>query len=512
VLVATACGLIGASSCTNDKRASLSPSASASAPALAASRPAAPPKTAPSTETEQTSSRRASEPRVYPKTRFVWVYAAPGDKGWIGYLWFGSSVRLRDPKPRYGPGCTRWYAIEPRGVVCLDGHRATLDPQDPLLPILRKYGPRVQSAWPHRYGESRGLERYAQIPNAEQQRRQEWNLQEHLERIARARAGDVHESLRGVDLTPAHAPPFALVGLPPTLREDRKRLLPLSTVAYSAEVDQHNRSWLLTADLMWVPKDRVAPYPVVRFHGVRLGQDARLPLAFFRGQDRPKYRADGAGQLTRTSDTFKRLSWVELTGNVAVQAGERYLETRQAGIYAKESDAVVPHPQARTPWGAEVGARDETGKAPRGRATWLEASIWQGWLIAYEGTNPVFVTLISPGRGGSPVAGKDPLETASTPTGTFKITGKFATATMVAPGDFIHSDVPWSQNFHGPHVLHAAYWHDDWGERKSGGCVNVSPLDGRYLFHFTEPEIPQGWHGVRWRPGAEAATTFVVHR
>jgi hypothetical protein len=46
----------------------------------------------------------------------------------------------------------------------------------------------------------------------------------------------------------------------------------------------------------------------------------------------------------------------------------------------------------------------------------------------------------------------------------------------------------------------------------SGGCENVSPIDGKWLFYFTEPELPDGWHGVRWEPKLGPATTFVVHR
>jgi lipoprotein-anchoring transpeptidase ErfK/SrfK len=142
----------------------------------------------------------------------------------------------------------------------------------------------------------------------------------------------------------------------------------------------------------------------------------------------------------------------------------------------------------------------------------MEASVWGGRLKAYEGNRPVYVTLIAPRRGGTPVEGKDPIETASTPTGQFPVSGKFATATMEAPGEFIHSDVPWTQNFSGPHALHGAYWHDDWGNLKSGGCVNVSPIDGKWLYEFTEPEVPKGWHGVRWLPHKGPATQFVVHR
>jgi hypothetical protein len=43
--------------------------------------------------------------------------------------------------------------------------------------------------------------------------------------------------------------------------------------------------------------------------------------------------------------------------------------------------------------------------------------------------------------------------------------------------------------------------------------LNVSPIDGRWLFHhFTEPRLPEGWHGVRWLPALEPATTLIVRR
>lgn len=251
------------------------------------------------------------------------------------------------------------------------------------------------------------------------------------------------------------------------------------------------------------------PYKQVTFQGVHLGKDAKLPLAFFRSKDRPKFKAEG-GKLVELGERFARLSFVELTGEKREQEGATYLETRQPGIWLKKADAVLPVPQEKTPWGAPVGGED-TQQGPAGRRTWIESSVWEGWMIAFEGTRPVFATLIAPGRGGTPARGIPAIDTAATPVGVFPITGKFATATMVAPGDYVHSDVPWAQNFSGPHALHGAYWHDDWGDRKSGGCVNVSPIDGKWLFEFTEPPMPEGWHGVRWRPNVEPATTFIVH-
>ncbi len=72
----------------------------------------------------------------------------------------------------------------------------------------------------------------------------------------------------------------------------------------------------------------------------------------------------------------------------------------------------------------------------------------------------------------------------STPQGTFRIVQKHITTTMdsaVADHEFELRDVPWVMYFKGGYALHAAYWHDDFGRARSHGCVNVSPIDARYL-------------------------------
>jgi len=449
-------------------------------------------------------------PRVYAKSRFVWIREHPSSEvQWIGYLWTGGSVALKNEQVHYGPGCERWYAIQPHGYVCVDDKRATLDPNDPVLQALAPHAPDLDSAWPHAYGESRGLKRYTRLPVPPDAPA---TLVSHQVAAADNANGDDVGVPRTVQRL--ERDPFGLVTLNGAVHEGRTRLLARSTVAYSAELEHGDEKYLLAADMTWVPKARVTPYEPVTFKGVELGENAKLPLAFFRGKDRPQYRRTPSGDFEETGARFERLSYVELSGErVQAEEGddEVYLQLKASPLWVKQSDAVVPTPRGKTPWGTVVGS-DATGGLPEGRATWMEASVWEGWLIAYEGNQPVYVTLISAGRGGTPVPGKDPLETASTPTGSFPISGKFATATMEAPGEFIHSDVPWTQNFSGPHALHGAYWHDDWGKLKSAGCVNVSPRDGRWLYEFTEPQAPEGWHGVRWLPYKGPATIFVVHR
>ncbi|HEX5098986.1 MAG TPA: L,D-transpeptidase [Polyangiaceae bacterium] len=444
---------------------------------------------------------------LHAKARFVWIQAKP-DAGseWIGYLWTGGSVARKSTDPFYGPGCdSPWYEIEPRGFVCSDEKRASIDPDDAESAALRAFTPNTDSAWPFRYGESLGLVRYRELPSPEIQARNESDLPRHLKDLERARAGQRVKSLLGVDVSLPDIAPPSLPLLARSVHEARAELKLHSTVAYTTEARWGNRGFLLSADYGWIPKDRVREYPKVAFHGVHLGAEARLPLAFFRTQDRPKYARLG-DRFTPAAGIFRRLDWVELTGASVVEDGVRYLETREPGIYVKESDAVVPSPPERTPWSTALA----DGAAGHEHDTWIDVSILGGWLLAFEGVTPRFATLISPGRGGKPVRGRPILETASTPLGSYTINTKIVTATMEAPHDFVHSDVPWVQNFTGPYALHTAYWHDEWGDGASGGCVNLSPLDARFLFDFTEPKLPPGWHAVRREAGGPM-TRVILH-
>jgi hypothetical protein len=54
-------------------------------------------------------------------------------------------------------------------------------------------------------------------------------------------------------------------------------------------------------------------------------------------------------------------------------------------------------------------------------------------------------------------------------------------------------------------ALHTAYWHDRFGNTRSHGCVNLSPIDARTLYFWSDPQVPMGWsmaHGVFERPGS----------
>ena len=412
--------------------------------------------------------------RVYIKNRYVFVRPrADAHADWLGFLWFGASVELRRATPVARPGCATFYAIEPMGFVCVDDKQATLSAEDPVFKLVSGFAPQLERAAPHRYAESLGAE------------------------LLRAPPGSA-----------ARAWP----ALPAFFHEPRRRLLPLSTVAYADETTVGGEAWLMTADGLWLKKAQVTPYPEITFHGVELGKGLDLPLAFFRRAGSVKYRRLGPGKFEKSQDAFALHAVVALGLEQEIQRGERYFRMAHEDAWVREREAVLPVARSITPWGAQVGTVDHTGRGPKSaRQTWLEVSVLGGWLLAFEGTKPVFATLISPGRGGIPQEGKNTLESAATPLGTFPISGKLATVTLQAPGEYVHSEVPWTQNFQKPYAIHTAYWHDNWGNLQSGGCINVSPIDGKWLFDFSEPTLPAGWHAVRWQPVTGAPTLLVVH-
>ncbi|HTN90748.1 MAG TPA: L,D-transpeptidase family protein [Sorangium sp.] len=458
--------------------------------------------------------------RIYSRARFAWISPGPyPTRGWSGYLGLGGSVALRggslEAARTPGEGCDAWYAIEPRGYVCA-GASATVDPNDPVVVALRPHAPRTDSPWPYNYAESTGAPRYRALPSAKEQRRAEWDLEEHLANVAKVRAEggaseqairEIDEALVGVDLKPSGVAAPALFPFGDLVREGRDRIVNGSTVAFTEVFDAQDRTWVVTSDQTFMPKDRLKPYPRSSFQGVWLKDGRSLPLAFFRKTDRPKYQRGAGGRFAPTGASFARLASVGLTGRAEVEDGERFLETQEPGIYVLADDAVVIEAAKRSPLEGE----NDPSSPPR---KWIEVSVLGGWFVAYEELTPVFATLISPGRGGVPQKDIPAIETAATPTGRFRIDGKFVTATMVSSSNdnIVHSEVQFVQNFHGPHALHGAYWHDAWGELKSGGCVNLSPIDAKQMFAWTDPPVPEGWHGLRAARDAGRSTVVLIHR
>lgn len=135
-----------------------------------------------------------------------------------------------------------------------------------------------------------------------------------------------------------------------------------------------------------------------------------------------------------------------------------------------------------------------------GNDQWIDVDLGEQVLVAYRGSTPQYATLISSGR------------SHRTPMGNYPVWAKVASMTMAnqeyEDDPYMVQGVPWVLLFQGHNAIHGAYWHDRFGIRKSHGCVNLSPLDARWVFEWVAPTLPTGWTG--YLP-SELDRSVVIH-
>jgi hypothetical protein len=440
----------------------------------------------------------------------------------LGYLRAGARVE-RGEKPAGHKGCRGgWYAIEPRGFVCA-GAAASIDLEQPVGELARRQ-PDRGAGLPYEYVRttSPAPPFYLKLPTVAEQRSVEGDVPGPRAAAAAPPGGGVAlASVKGgAALAPGGLPPAAATvaarrraaaddeGVPPALRGGavvpsltpnhygpgalyEGNALPRAGLALVSRFDWQGRPFGLTTDLLLVPLDRTRPVVASAFRGVELGADgARAAFVMAKGE---RYYRKAGGRLVADAPLAYR-EGVALTGRAERVDGAAYLEAADGRLVRDGAHLRLVEPPAAWPPFAVEGKK------------WVDVSIARQTLVAYVGTRPAFATLVSTGAGGL----GDPAETHATVRGTFAIKVKHVTATMDSDDledRFDLRDVPYVQYFHQGYALHAAYWHDGFGAPRSHGCVNLHPADASWLFRWTDPPVPDDWHGV----SADAGEGTLVH-
>lgn len=79
----------------------------------------------------------------------------------------------------------------------------------------------------------------------------------------------------------------------------------------------------------------------------------------------------------------------------------------------------------------------------------------------------------------------------ATPTvrGSYKVQRKYVAQTMTGPGYYL-PDVPYIMYFYAGYALHGTYWHNNFGQPMSHGCVNLPTVEAEWFYHWTEIGTP----------------------
>jgi lipoprotein-anchoring transpeptidase ErfK/SrfK len=399
-----------------------------------------------------------------------------------------------------GEGCRGgYYELVGGGYIC--SREGTVDANDPLA-RLAVQPPDLSAILPYPYARNahNGTPLYSSVPSKDQMAAYE----PHLEQEEATKRGQ--RLTEGVD---AGSRPWwqreqaalSEVRLAELATESDgvlgRRMVKGFYVAVDKEFEWSSRTWYKTTKGMVAPKDRFVPVEGAEFKGVELMEPLTLPVAWAYGfrQTRPKYQLSANGKLTPAGQ-IQRLEATYLTDEEMEAEGRRYVQTRDGSWLRAEDIRIARMPPI--PMNIAVGER------------WIYIDLRAQTLVALVGGTPAYATLISSGR-----ESDDEAKDHRTPPGEWNIREKHITTTMdgdgTAAGDLPYSieDVPYVMYFQGSYALHGAFWHRNYGVRMSHGCINLAPLDAKYLFFFTGPSVREGWHGA-WAGNGQAGSRIVI--
>ncbi|MDX2055853.1 MAG: L,D-transpeptidase [Polyangiaceae bacterium] len=462
----------------------------------------------------------ADGPKLVPVALSVPIKLVPNPAAeTIGYLRVGARV-ARSAAPVSHTGCPEgWYAVRPVGFVCVNAE-ATIKLDHPIARAIQ-VEPDRSKPMPYKYAFVRSVApNYLRIPTKSEQFRYEMRLDRHLRNYKKLAhkwdaldvgANDVPLDENGLatGAIPDHAVPMDMSEryggngddrVPWWLEGERRipnissfRAPPYAIIAnrisrhggtgligtFVAGPNAQDRRFAIATDGRLIPADKLKADSGSPFHGHSI-REVGLPVAFVGKPDASFYRYEGTSLIREERAKFR--SMVPLDGTVREVGGTRVVRTR-SGLWLKSNDLKTAAKPSQLPSFAKRGVR------------WIDVSIMSQVLVLWEGSTPVYATLVSTGRDGL----GDPKTTLSTPTGVFRVFQKHITTTMdsaVADHEFELRDVPWVMYFKAGYALHGAYWHDDFGRARSHGCVNLSPIDARYVFLWSTPDVPEHWHAA----------------
>ncbi len=172
--------------------------------------------------------------------------------------------------------------------------------------------------------------------------------------------------------------------------------------------------------------------------------------------------------------------------------GETWYRLRDEMLkYSENMDYYIPAKHARIVPPSEMSPL-ATDVPPDKK--FIEVSLENQELTAYEDGKIVLNTKISSGLNYTP-----PGETTwKTPTGYFHIQSKMLSKHMGNPepynnyadGAYVLPGVSWTSFFEMTNgvAFHGTHWHQDFGVRKSHGCINMVTSEARWLYRWATPE------------------------
>lgn len=135
---------------------------------------------------------------------------------------------------------------------------------------------------------------------------------------------------------------------------------------------------------------------------------------------------------------------------------------------------------------------------------WIEIDLGKQKIIAHQGDDIFLESLVSTGLFNR------------TPVGEYRIWYKIRATKMEGGNKALNTyyylpNVPYTMFFFNDFGIHGTYWHNNFGNPMSHGCVNTPTPVAEKLFYWADPQIPDGQLAVVASP-KNSGTRVVIHQ
>jgi hypothetical protein len=366
----------------------------------------------------------------------------------IGTLHAGAKV-ARAAEPYSDEDCKAgWYPIRPRGFVCLE-EGATLDLHHPTL-VTMAIQPSHDEVLPYAYARTAESADTFEVD------------------------GSRDRGVKRLETVTAQSG-MAIVG---------------SWQATDADGQAHRLAMMTNG--RFIDAEKLTQATPSAFQGVELNEQVQLPVAFVVKSGVNTWKLTGA--VIEKGKALEERVRLTLSGKFRTLEGLKYWE-QSDGSWVRHKDVTT------------IRKRDEMPPFVSEGRRWIDVSVVTGTAVAYEGTTPVYATLVSVG---SDRLGDEAGKGEITERGEFEVVAKYITALNAQVKSFAKRvdiyDAPWTLELASGQLLHGAYWHNRFGIEHGPGNIQLSPADARWLWTWAGPEVPEGWHAVT----AEASGTGTI--
>ncbi|MBA3531674.1 MAG: LysM peptidoglycan-binding domain-containing protein [Ardenticatenales bacterium] len=202
---------------------------------------------------------------------------------------------------------------------------------------------------------------------------------------------------------------------------------------------------------------------------VYVGQTLRIPSGSDTSPAPAPQPATGGSYIVKAGDTLYRIALAHGTTvqglmnannltNTTIYVGQRLL------LSGAGAPAANPAPAPSNP--AANGAK------------WIDVDLTRQSITAYEGNTAIYTAIVSTGLPRTP-----------TVVGTYKVYVKYTATDMQggskALGDYYYlRDVPYTMYFYRGYGIHGTFWHNNFGQPMSHGCVNLRTSDAEWFFNW----------------------------